>query len=297
MKKKILSNLAIGLLLQSLSLVSWSQSANSYQFIEPNVAIRFDSNVYKIQSRNSNTSYEIASFDFIKKDDTAHHVLINVEASHSDLKPTKDLQRNLMNPKDKLNDLSNDHVALQSTEEKTVAGFTCVAMIAQDNTNGRYGTLIKGLKLFDGGYCEISYYSFGRNDLQKEYKILGPFLSGFISYSKKQISDQDALIKSMYTIQVDTLATSAAGYTKRTVTFHGIVKVKQNLEHKVAEVRLTDNEKVQAVFYAAPNGEVEIIATDTAMGKITKQGELIILNSFGKKVHLPFNFTYMSRGE
>jgi hypothetical protein len=285
------------LILTFSSLLSYGQSKNSYQFIEPNLSMAFDSNVFKITNSYSNGTYNTASNDFKKLDDTIYRVKINVSADHSTLKPSRDLQDNLLEKrKEELKKLQNDTVNIESMIDRTINGFSCMGVVAINKINNKYATLIKALKLFDGGYCEISYVSFGRNDLQKEYKILNSFLSGFMSYSPKQISEEDKLIKNKYTVEVDTSNTPPDDYRKNPITYSGVVKVKQNLEHKVAEVRLSFNGGYE-IFFPAENGTVPIVATDADKGATTRRGEFVIFNSFGKKVYLPFTFSYISSGK
>lgn len=82
----------------------------------------------------------------------------------------------------------------------------------------------------------------------------------------------------------------------RPKTYLGIVSIKEPLENKISEVRLTGSAG-QEIFAANENGEVPILSNDKEKGTITKKGELILLNSFGKKVKLPFSFSYINKGQ
>jgi hypothetical protein len=72
----------------------------------------------------------------------------------------------------------------------------------------------------------------------------------------------------------------------------GIVTVNETLQHKVKEVSLELNNNAKEIFPADENGRVYIVCTDKEKGIVEKKGELIMINSFGKKVKIPFSFKY-----
>jgi hypothetical protein len=81
----------------------------------------------------------------------------------------------------------------------------------------------------------------------------------------------------------------------RPKTYIGVVSINQKLEHKISEVRLNSS-LGQEIFSPNESGQVPILSNDTEKGNITKEGQLILLNAFGKKVKLPFTFTYTNKG-
>ena len=288
--------IVLQLTLDIIPVVLSGQSRNGYQFIEPNISISFDSSSYTMMNYYSNTYFNSEGWAFIKSDDTLHHIRITISAGYSNLKPKRQVQNNIVQQrKQYIKILPNDTATIVSMEKRSIDGFSCTGVVALNNISEKYATLIKGFKLFNGGYCELIYVSVGRNDLQKEFKIVTSFLAGFKSYTQKQIRDQDDMIKHKYTIEVDTGDARSISSSDRRATFAGIVKVKQSLEHKVAGVKL-DLDDGQEVFSPDENGEVRIVTFDPAKGKVTKRGEFIIFNSFGKKVSLPFSFSYTSNG-
>ena len=54
---------------------------------------------------------------------------------------------------------------------------------------------------------------------------------------------------------------------------------------------------VMAELYDCKDGKtVRIICSDSKEGKITRKGDLVFINSFGKTVRIPFTFSYTNKG-
>jgi len=81
----------------------------------------------------------------------------------------------------------------------------------------------------------------------------------------------------------------------RPKTYIGVVSINQKLEHKISEVRL-NNSLGQEIFSPNEKAQVIISSNDSDKGNVIKSGELVLVNSFGKKVSLPFTFTYVNKG-
>jgi hypothetical protein len=132
-------------------------------------------------------------------------------------------------------------------------------------------------------------------DLEIEYKTLTSFLSGFRSYSKQQIDREDSIIKNKYTVVVTETKTITDDLKYRPKTYIGIISTKEKLAYPISEVRLKLSLGFE-LFTPSTNGQVYIVSNDKDQGSVTKNGELVLLNSFGKKVKIPFSFTYQNNG-
>lgn len=273
---------------------SSGQTQNAYQFIEPNVSVSYDSNVYKIGSRYSNSTYETESYDFKKVNEKKYTVRVHVSARPSSLKPSKEtMDSSVQKMLRQLKASQDKNVKIDTTDTKTINDISCMAMVISDKNSTRISTIINGLKMFDGGYCEISYIASGSKDLKKEYRSFDSLTSGFKFYSKQEINKEEVQIKNKYTVRVDT--SSIITEDPRQITYSGVVQLKQRAEHIVVEARL-NNRIGQEIFLADENGHVLIVSADPQKGRVIKRGELIVLNAFGKKVKLPFTFSYISKG-
>jgi hypothetical protein len=62
------------------------------------------------------------------------------------------------------------------------------------------------------------------------------------------------------------------------------------LQHKIKHAR-SEIRYGHQVFDPV-NNQVHIYVTDTEKGELVKHGELVLLNSFGKSVKIPFSFSY-----
>ena len=195
--------------------------------------------------------------------------------------------------------LDNDTVSIVNVDEKVrdVRGFSCVGFVGYDKVNKRYATFIGCHHLSDNDATQIDYLSSGGRDLDSEYQTLTTFLSGFKSYSIQQINTEDSIIKNKYTVVVQSSKT-VDDFRGMPATYTGVVSVAQKLEHKISEVRIAfDNSGSSfSVFFPNDRGQVPIYLNNENKGTVTKKGEFVLLNSFGKKVKLPFTFTYQNNG-
>lgn len=297
MKKNCFCTLFL-LLFSILARNVWGQTPNTYKFIEPNISISYDSNLFKISERYSNSFYETEAYDFTYQADTLNRVRIHLEANQvGEHQPMSVVDSKMLSGIKELKTMDNDSIKVVSVDEspRHIQGFSLLGFVGYDKVNKQYGTLITGYHFSDNDKTEIQYSSNNRNDLVKEYEILKTFLSDFKSYSKEQISEEDAVIKSKYTVLVRPTKTQIDNFRFRKKTYLGIVSVKQPLQHQVAEVRLKTS-LGEEIFSPDDHGQVMIMCLDEKKGTIVKKGELVVLNSFGKQLKLPFTFSYVNNG-
>jgi hypothetical protein len=269
---------------------------NTYKFIEPNISISYDSNFFKIAQRYSNTFYETEAYDFSYQGDSTRKVTIHIKASQPIEFPPKKLRDSLiLAGLDEIKNNQNDTFSITGIDKKVrdINDFSCVGIVGYDKVRKEYATIISGYHFWDNDNTEINYTSNGK-DLDKEYAIVNTFLNGFKSYSKKEADKEDELIKSKYNIQVMPTETVVDNFTNRPKTYVGIVSTKQPLQHKISEVRLIGSIG-QEIFAPDENGVVYIVSNDKEKGTIVKKGELVLVNSFGKKVKLSFTFSYENK--
>jgi hypothetical protein len=290
------SLLSLTLLLLSVSL--FGQKPNSYKFIEPNISIGYDSNRFKITNRYSNTTYETEAYDFEFKLDTVNKVNINIQANHPiDFLPRKKLDSLMLLGLVDIKAMENDSFAIANYDKqvRNINGFACLGFVGYDKANKKYATIISCYHLSTNDNTEIKFLSTNKNDLDADYELLKNFLTDFKSYSKAEIAKEDKIIKSKYTIIVSPAKTVIDNFQFRPKTFVGIVRTKQKLNYLVKEVRLA-NDFGQEIFPPSSDRSVPIVCNDKTKGKTIKKGELVLLNSFGKKVEVPFTFSYVNSG-
>lgn len=276
----------------------WGQKPNSHKFVEPNVSVSYDSNYFKVAQRYSNTFYETEAYDFKYQLDTANKVTIHLKADQvGEHPPMSVVDEQMASGIKQLKAVDTDSFKVVSIDEspRHIKGFSLVGFVGYDKVNKQYGTMISGFHLSDSDKTEIRYSSTNRNDLAKEYEILNAFLSEFKAYSKEQIAKEEAQLKTKYSVVVTPTETVIENFKYRRKTYLGIVTVKQPLEHKISEVRLTTS-LGQEIFKPDGNGQVAIACFDEKKGNVVRKGELVLLNSFGKQVKLPFTFSYVNKG-
>jgi hypothetical protein len=276
-----------------------AQKGSGYLFIEPNISLSFDSTKFKIGKRYSNTTYETESYDFTTAFDTANRVLIQVSAKHplGGSMSTKKLE-------DAMNDrikaflkVKDSRVVLVDYDKKArrVADFVCAGFVLLDKKTKKAATRIVCNHISESDLTEVMLLSMHRKSLVDDYKILEQLLQGFSAYSKARIHKEDSLIKAQYTINVlQAKDTVMYGFKRQPPVYFAVVTTNEPLQHRVKEATL-DLKFGKQIFSPNENGEVYITFSDSEKGTIKKTGELVMLNSFGKKVKIPFSFTYENR--
>ncbi len=276
----------------------FGQKQNSYKFIEPNISISYDSNCFKITKRYSNTLYGTEAYDYSYQCDTTKKVVIHVKADHPTQYPPKKFSDSLILAElYEVKKTENDSFSVVNVDTKIneINGFSLVGFVGFDKINKRYGVVIRGFHFSDKDNTEILLMANG-NDLEDGYKILAILLKGFNSYSRSQIDEEALLIKKKYTIIVTPTNQITENVKNTPKTYVGYVSIQQKLEHIISEVRLSGLLGSQQ-FMPNETGQVLIVSLDKERGQVVKKGDVIILNSFGKEVKLPFSFTYFNNGE
>ncbi len=131
------------------------------------------------------------------------------------------------------------------------------------------------------------------DEYTKDEKVLTSIIDGITTYTRKDIELENSSLASMYKITVDSIARpiDMPSYFKR--TFFGKVIVKSTLNNRVKEVSVS-SEYGSQIFKPQHDGQIILDCNDSKKGYIEKECELIILNSFGKQVRIPFNFSYIN---
>lgn len=273
------------------SLSTFAQN-KSYQFIEPNISISYDSNLFQIVNRYSNTLYETESYDFTLRGENTNKVSINIRANDPIYSPAQNKRGKPGMPDfSKIKKLENDSVAILDYDKKfrRINGFDCAGAVSYDKKNNQYNTSIVCLNISTNDFTELIYTSSNTSNLDSDYKILKNLLSGFKTYSQKEIIKEEKRIKGKYTVVVLPQNPVDRDFSNSRKTF--IVKTKEKPENVIKEVRVK-NDIGHEVFDPEEDGTVIISCKDKQKGNLTKESELVLLNSFGKKVKIPFTFSY-----
>jgi hypothetical protein len=276
----------------------FAQKTNAYRFIEPNISIAYDSNVYKITNRYSNTVYETEAYDIELKAGSLSKTYIHIKAEHSTMghmpRKTQDSMA-LLGIKDVL-DMAGDSLSFVDYDKavRDINGISCLGFVSYHKENKQYNTMITCWHATNDDQTSIEFISAGKASLDANYEMLKPLLTGFRSYSQADIAAEEKLISNKYTVVVTPSKTDTGNFQYRPKTFLGIVTTKQKTAHTIKEVRLATSYGKE-IFSPEPDGTIPIMCNDKDKGTITKKGELIVLNSFGKNVKIPFTFSYINK--
>jgi hypothetical protein len=296
-----------------LQVGSWqklkAQQHNAYQFIEPNIAISYDSNYFKAANRYSNSFYKTEAYDFTLKNDNNSATRIHIkpelnDASHITESMLDSFLRTQVKEFKKLK--SKNYLILTcDTIPIKINGFTCLGSIVSDKNKKHFVASISCTHISQNDLTEVTYTSLGDTSLKKDYSILEKFLSGFVSYRPQQIATHDSLVKADFKItltqtqkqRIDTTVSVEGGITHyfiKKYDYEAIVKVTSPSisAYKVKEVRVKISSNGFRFFTPLQNEDVLISYNDPKKGMVSGSGEVVLANTLDKDVIIPFTFSY-----
>ncbi len=286
------------LLISVFCIGSDAAGQQKYLFIEPNISFSYDSTKLKVETRYSNTVYKTESYDFILSTDTINRVRIHVMANNPLEKPisVEEVAKFMEEKLAMLEDARDSAVTVLEYDKKVrnVEGFLCTGVLLQDKKTGATYTSITCNHNSDADLTEIRLTSDNHKTLREDYELLALFLKGFATYTPEKIAKEEALIKARYKVKVKPTTAPNGGLKWPKSDFYAIVSTKQPLKHVVKSVNLYMG---YAIIMFPPNerGEVYIDCSGTKKGVNRLKAELVLLNSFGKMVAIPFVVEFNTR--
>lgn len=273
------------------------QSSQSNLFIEPNVALKYDNSSLKVTDRFSNSYYgtEAYSLNYLKKDGSKSYIYI--EAKNSTTTPDQNYQDSILDISiEYLNSIKSDSISVykkaKTINYKEFSGYSVVFKYEKEN---KYATAFYCYKYFDGGICVISYLSAAAakvDSYKSEYSILTSLIDGLITYSKKDLeilNSEEKQISDKIKIIVDSIPRPADFHFE--ATFLGNVTIIDESKSEIKHLEV-QGEYYPQIVEKDSLGKFFIYFNDKQKGFIEKEGILIIKDKIGRKVTVPFKFSY-----
>jgi hypothetical protein len=267
-------------------------SVKHYVFIEPNISLTYDSTIYNLGSKIVTHSDLTESYP-LRYQPLSAFILVEAKNAHANF--TVKQQDSLI----------KESLASQTGEKFNNEGVSKLGKLLNYRNFKGYSVVTKSVKkqiymvtfyttkYFEGGTCNIVYTA--KRDkpienIENDFKIYCNLLDGIKTFDESLLSKERQALVNKYTVTVKPSKAVAEGLEIKT-KFYGIVKIKEQLEHQVfgVKVPLTLGSKV---FLPDSFGNIIIQCNDSQKGNVTKNCDLIVLNSFGKKISIPFTFTY-----
>lgn len=279
-----------------LNLNCSAQLINSYKFIEPNISISYDTSQIKITENYYNTFYNTEGTDFTFYKDTGTKSVIHVTAQHPITEvPGLHFIDSVM--LDGMKEMQNDlpkgiRMVTHDSTIRHINTFSCAGVVLYDGKNKAYGTTITCNHFSNDDMTEIRYKSFADTSLETGYIKLEKFLAGFKTYSLKEIQREVDQFRKTYTVTIKKLGNIPNEIKLLPHTFAGTVQITPKPTHMIFGVQIKVGSHAEQLFKPDKENNVYITCRDEVEGLIHKEGKLVFLNSFGKKVEIPFSFEY-----
>lgn len=269
-----------------------AQSPNAYQFIEPNVSLKYDSTRLKFKDRFSNSIYGTESYGFTYSFPNRSKTYVQISTGLPPKNAGEKYQDSVSNAIIKqINRYAGDSIVIKATRPIRYKGFSGYGYITWRKKSKLYDIAYACTRFFEDGLCKIYYISSAPtaiNRFDTDSMVISTLIDGIESYSKKFFEEEEQLLKQKYAIVVDSIA-KPSGFPIEG-TYFGMVKVKGKLENTIQSVDMGYQQ-----FFPDYRNEVLIYFNDTEKGLVEKKGQLIMLNKAGKQVHLPFTFSYYNK--
>jgi hypothetical protein len=267
-------------------------NTKNYLFVEPNVSISYDSTLYSLGSKIVNNSDLTESYPlryqtlnaFILVEAKKPHVNYTAKQQDSIIKNTLGAQTG---------EKFNNEGVTKTGKLLNYNNFKGYSVITKSDKKKIYMVTFYTTKFFDGGMCNVVYTAKRDkpiDNIENDFKVYSKLLDGIKTYDEGLINQETQALLNKYTVTVKPSKSVADGIEMKS-KFYGIVKIKEQLEHEVfgVKVPLTLGSKI---FQPDSFGNIIIQCNDSQKGNITKNCDLIVINSFGKKINIPFTFTY-----
>jgi hypothetical protein len=272
-----------------------AQDKRSYQFIEPNVSIRYDSNFFAVSQRFSNTYYGTESYQFKVKPDS--DAIVEMSAGYFESKITRSTQDSLTKLiMHEINQKVGDSVQLfLDTSITRTRDFSCFRFVGKELGSSESSTTIIAIHVFDHGISQIIYGAHTKTEVKDEYGIVSDLIAGIRVYSKMEIDKEESRIRNSYHVVVYPQKSNMPRNAPSLKSFVGIVTTREKLHDQLQQVEIDNGSSKEIFTNVTPQG-ISFNCYDKKTGLTKKTGNLVLLNSFGKKVKLPFSFTYVNSG-
>ncbi|WP_375562818.1 hypothetical protein ACE193_09915 [Bernardetia sp. OM2101] len=273
----------------------YSQSEKIKLFLEPTVSIELDSKSFEVEESNDeNRSYLLdenkSNYTLRFRDKKLKNVFVEISVEYSSVTPSKEELNIAIQKQIEQLKASEKILEISKLDYKGFVGYGSrleKANKKEQNTGGVYH------KYFDGVKCAI-FVGATNNKVPYEQihdKIL-KLIDGITMFKKSDFEEKHQHIREQIIIKVDSI-----GKTKTIksveATYVAQVIAEGIDSEKINGVTLYNaSGRFQGRFEFIQDGKVIIFTNDSEKGKITKKCILYILDSFGKKVQIPFEFSY-----
>jgi hypothetical protein len=247
--------------------------------------------------RYSNEVYETETYKFESNIDTLKKIRILVKANvpndEINMPKLEQLMTERINDINKIED-SDITVINYDKKVKHIKDFLCLGTITFIKPLKSYMTGIVCNHASDNDLTEIDFVIQNCKDLDSAYTIAENFITGFNYYTKKQVEYEDSLIKSKYTISttIQPYKDTSEYITGRKISRLVDVTINEQLTNPFVEILFDEGFGTFVIPNENNNRELTLKCFDKEKGIIHKKGEVVFLNSFGKRIKIPFSFTY-----
>lgn len=280
----------------------FAQKYNAHVFISPNVSVSYDTLIFRTGKTFGSPSYEGQSQEFntALKDSIKRIIYVSPVSTYENFAASFQDSVMLASISYLTKKAGNDTIRLMETSHLFHwNGFSCLGFstfVSADTASG-YANLFQCLKTFKGGLCQITYIASEKQptSLKTDSVLLVQLLSGIKDHTPDDYKKEDEWIKRRTKVWVNRMSKPLTETQKRWgISYYGELYVKPAKNRKIKEIHVRDGHGYRLYRQKSGNSPVLIEISEKKHGKCQGAGKVILYDSLGKEVEVPFKFTYYS---
>lgn len=283
-----------------ISLNVFGQKSNKDLFIEPCIHLAYDSTKFEVKGRYSNSFYGTESYD-IKCLQNDAVIFVGTKLVLQTLSKAEIIEKNKSYIQ-ATNNLNTDSLKIHkegiSLEYNNFIGNGFIFYSKKDN---KYVTTLNFSSFNGNNVCGISYLSASDKPIESyeaDLTIAKLLIDQLTYVTMEEKNKEDSLIQAGIEIIVEAIPrpTEISHPLMRMATYFGKVMVKTDLPVKLEYVSVKTKTRMGGQVFEEFDSEntVSIYSVDNKeVGEITRSCELLVLSAQGRKIRVPFEFTYV----
>ncbi|MBC7425385.1 MAG: hypothetical protein H7321_02520 [Bacteroidia bacterium] len=273
----------------SFTVLKPSKKINSITFVEPGVSFEYDSSLFNLKKKFTASHVEEEAQFLTYKPNNA---FISIQGQYSKIIPSQSAIDSLLQTSlNGVNKFENDSVKIVGkAAEIHYKDFTGFGFTATYKKRKQYALSFMVTRFFNGGFCTIFYNASSASmpDYNEGREILINILDGIKTHNRKEIDASDSILKSMYTITIDSTRKPAEMESSYTRSFYGNLHIQPAL--KVEKIYIKNGETIN--ISQGKSSVFKIYCNDASKGLQEKTGTINVIDKFGRNAMIPFSFQY-----
>lgn len=269
------------------------QSQNLISFLEPNLAIKYDSNYFKQTSYFTNDTYHRQSLSFlhVSKSIGKSSIMLSCWPKGSGLE-IKNIDSSLISSEQIASRRAPEIAIVSANKVQTINNFRYLVTIIKSRTEPWAGVIIRAVRVDDQGTCELVYTSTKTQtaDYKNDLALVKDFLGDIIFLSKDQIKIEDSIVRATTIISFDSSKVGSKNLEIRDDAVFGKINVSLPKDYLLKELHIADPNLESSYRVIYPDSPTQMSISIPKLDRPSSQRlcELIVESKLKRPIRIPF---------